>query len=71
VPGTRISGVDAQRKRAFRLFTGALHQGRHWQDRTRTMRSYPVSTRVNQVVNDDEQYSAPVQPAQIQNQLFS
>jgi putative SOS response-associated peptidase YedK len=35
------------------------------------MRSYPVSTRVNHVANDDEECSAPVEIAQIQNQLFS
>jgi hypothetical protein len=34
------------------------------------MRSYPVSSRVNHVVNDDEECSAPVQPAQVQNQLL-
>jgi hypothetical protein len=34
------------------------------------MRSYPVSTRVNQVVNDDEECSAPVQPVQTQSQLL-
>lgn len=37
----------------------------------RLMRCYPVSTRVNHVANDDEQCSAPVEPAQAQNQLFS
>ena len=34
------------------------------------MRSYPVSTRVNQVINDDEECSAHVQPVQTQNQLL-
>lgn len=34
------------------------------------MRSYPVSTRVNQVVNDHEECSAPVQPVQAQDQLL-
>jgi putative SOS response-associated peptidase YedK len=34
------------------------------------MRSYPVSTRVNQVVNDDEECSAPVHPVQTQDQLL-
>ena len=34
------------------------------------MRSYPVSTRVNQVINDDEECSAPVEPVQTQNQLL-
>jgi putative SOS response-associated peptidase YedK len=34
------------------------------------MRSYPVSTRVNQVVNDDEECSAPVKSVQTQDQLF-
>jgi len=33
------------------------------------MRSYAVSARVNQVANDDEECSAPVQSAQIQSQL--
>jgi putative SOS response-associated peptidase YedK len=33
------------------------------------MRSYPVSARVNQVANDDEECSAPVQSVQIQSQL--
>ena len=33
------------------------------------MRSYAVSARVNQVANDDEECSAPVQSVQIQSQL--
>ena len=33
-------------------------------------RSYPVSIRVNQVVNDNEECSAPVQPVQTQSQLL-
>jgi putative SOS response-associated peptidase YedK len=37
----------------------------------RLMRCYPVSTRINHVVNDDEECSAPVELAQIQNRLFS
>jgi putative SOS response-associated peptidase YedK len=36
----------------------------------RLMRCYPVSTRVNHVVNDDE-CSAPVGPPSIQDSLFS
>jgi putative SOS response-associated peptidase YedK len=35
------------------------------------MRCYPVSTRVNQVANDDEECSRPVELAQIQNRLFA
>ena len=35
------------------------------------MRRYPVSTRINQVANDDEGCSAPVELAQAQNSLFS
>ena len=34
------------------------------------MRSYPVSIRVNQVANDDEECSAPVQSVQTQSQLL-
>jgi len=34
------------------------------------MRSYPVSTRINHVANDDAECSAPVELAQIQNRLF-
>jgi putative SOS response-associated peptidase YedK len=37
----------------------------------RLMRCYPVSTRINHVANDDEQCSAPVELAQIQNRLLS
>ncbi len=37
----------------------------------RMMRSYPVSSRINNVVNYDEECSAPIELAQIQNQLFS
>jgi putative SOS response-associated peptidase YedK len=37
----------------------------------RLMRRYPVSTRVNQVANEDEACSAPVELAQIQTRLFS
>ena len=36
----------------------------------RMMRSYPVSTRINHVVNDDEESSRPVQIDQIQTRLF-
>jgi hypothetical protein len=36
----------------------------------RLMRSYPVSTRVNSVANDEE-CSAPVALAEIQESLFS
>jgi hypothetical protein len=32
---------------------------------------YPVSTRVNHVANDDEEWSVPVELAQVQNRLFS
>jgi putative SOS response-associated peptidase YedK len=37
----------------------------------RQMRCYPVSSRVNSVVNDDQSCSAPVELAQNQNRLFS
>jgi len=37
----------------------------------RLMRSYPVSTQINHVVNDYEECSAPVELAQIQDGLFS
>jgi len=37
----------------------------------RQMRCYPVSTRVNHVVNDDEECSAPVEVAETQRWLFS
>jgi putative SOS response-associated peptidase YedK len=37
----------------------------------RLMRCYPISTRINQVANDDEECSARVELAQIQNRLFS
>ena len=36
----------------------------------RLMRCYPVSTRINHVANDEE-CSAPVELAQIQDRLFS
>jgi putative SOS response-associated peptidase YedK len=36
----------------------------------RSMRSYPVSTRINHVGNDDEECSRPVEPVQAQNSLF-
>ena len=35
------------------------------------MRSYPVSTRINHVANDDEECSRPVELAQVQQRLFS
>jgi putative SOS response-associated peptidase YedK len=35
------------------------------------MRCYPISSRINHVANDDEECSAPVELAQIQNSLFS
>jgi putative SOS response-associated peptidase YedK len=37
----------------------------------RTMRCYPVSTRINHVANDDEECCVPVEPAQAQHRLFS
>ena len=37
----------------------------------RLMRSYPVSTRINHVANDDEPCSAPVELVQTQSRLFS
>jgi hypothetical protein len=37
----------------------------------RLMRCYPVSTRINHVANDEEEFSEPAQPAEIQNSLFS
>jgi putative SOS response-associated peptidase YedK len=36
----------------------------------RLMRCYPVSTRVNHVANDDEECSALVELAEVQNRLF-
>jgi len=36
----------------------------------RLMRCYPVSTRVNHIVNDDEECSRPVEIAEGQNRLF-
>jgi putative SOS response-associated peptidase YedK len=36
----------------------------------RLMRSYPVSTRINHVANDDEECCVPVELARIQNRLF-
>jgi putative SOS response-associated peptidase YedK len=36
----------------------------------RTMRCYPVSSRVNHVSNDDEECSRPVEIAENQNRLF-
>ena len=37
---------------------------------TRLMRCYPISTRINHMANDDEQCSAPVELAEVQNSLF-
>ena len=37
----------------------------------RQMRSYPVSTRVNSVRNDDEECCQPVKFAEAQHRLFS
>jgi putative SOS response-associated peptidase YedK len=37
----------------------------------RLMRSYPVSSRVNQVGNDDEECCRPIEHIQMQNSLFS
>jgi putative SOS response-associated peptidase YedK len=36
----------------------------------RLMRCYPVSTRINSVVNDDEESAAPVELAEVQDRLF-
>ena len=35
------------------------------------MRCYPVSARINHVANDDQECSAPMDLAQVQNRLFS
>ncbi len=37
----------------------------------RTMRCYPVSTRINHVANDNEECSRPVELADVQNRLFA
>jgi hypothetical protein len=37
----------------------------------RIMRSYPISTRINHVANDDEECSRPVEPAETQKRLFA
>jgi putative SOS response-associated peptidase YedK len=37
----------------------------------RLMRSYPVSTRINHVANDDAECSAPVELTETQAGLFS
>jgi putative SOS response-associated peptidase YedK len=37
----------------------------------RLMRSYPISTRINHVANDDEDCSRHIEPMQAQNSLFS
>jgi putative SOS response-associated peptidase YedK len=37
----------------------------------RLMRCYPVSTRINSVMNDDEACAAPVELAETQSRLFS
>jgi len=34
------------------------------------MRSYPVSSRINHVANDDEECSGPLEIAEAQNRLF-
>jgi putative SOS response-associated peptidase YedK len=38
---------------------------------TKSMRCYPVSSRVNHVTNDDRECSAPVELGEIQDRLFS
>ena len=38
---------------------------------SKSMRCYPVSTRINHVANDDAECSRPVEVEQIQNRLFS
>jgi putative SOS response-associated peptidase YedK len=37
----------------------------------RLMRCYPVSARINSVVNDDEGCAVPVELAEIQDRLFT
>jgi putative SOS response-associated peptidase YedK len=37
----------------------------------RLIRSYPVSTRINSVANDDVECCRPVELAEVQNRLFS
>jgi putative SOS response-associated peptidase YedK len=36
----------------------------------KSMRCFPVSTRINYVANDDAECSRPVEPVQAQNRLF-
>jgi putative SOS response-associated peptidase YedK len=38
---------------------------------SRVMRSYPISTRVNHVANDDEDCSRPIELSESQNPLFA
>ena len=38
---------------------------------SRLMRSYPISTRINHVANDDEDCSRPVELTETQNRLFA
>jgi putative SOS response-associated peptidase YedK len=37
----------------------------------RSMRCYPVSTRINHVANDDEQCSRPIEVPEVHHRLFS
>ena len=54
-PGMKDSNVVSELLKPFDAFA---------------MRSYPVSTRINQVANDDESCAAPVEIAEVQRGLF-
>jgi hypothetical protein len=51
--------------------TGDTGKSAERREGARLMRCYPVSSRVNHVVKDDEACSKPVELAQIQSSLFS
>ena len=71
----RAGGQDTLQALVPLVYKGLRDIARHHLRRERvghTLQScYPVSTRINSVANDDEECSAPVELAQIQDRLFS
>ncbi len=60
----RLKPHDTRPMRSYPASTRINHAAR-------LMRCYPVTTRINSVAHDDEECSAPVELAKVQNSLFS
>jgi len=67
--GSKEGDEREQGERCKRKNVGAISEVLRPFD-ARLMRSYPVSSRINHVVNDDEECSRPVESEHSQDRLF-